>query len=283
MPDELLTFNEIQEKGATFMNRLWESFTAYVPTLILALVLFIIGTIVNKLVMRLLGRGLKKSRLDVTVHSFLSSLVKIALYSLVIIITLTILGIPMNSIIAVVGSAGLAIGLAMQTSLSNVAGGVIILVTKPFKAGDYVDINDTSGTVEEISVITTKLCTPDNKIIYVPNGTVSNAVIVNYSRQTTRRVETVFSISHKNEFRKALKAVKTVISEHTKILREPEPFARVKSISQGSIDIETKVWVNSSDYWDVFYDLTELVKEAFDREGIIIPCNQLDVNMVNDL
>ncbi len=280
METEILTFNEIQEQGTTFFTKLWESFVAYIPTLLVALGLFIIGTIINKIVMKLLSKGLKRSRLDVTIHSFLKSLVKVVLYSVVIIMVLSLLGIPMTSIITVVGSAGLAIGLSMKDSLSNVAGGMLILFEKPFKKDDFIDINGISGTCKEISILNTKLRTADNKVIYLPNGSVANATIINYSQMPTRRIEWTFSISYDNDFRKAIGVIQNIANTHEKINSSPEPFVRGAALGTSSVDIIVRVWVNSSDYWDVYYDMVELIKEEFDKEGITIPYNQLDVHVI---
>lgn len=280
--EELLAPLENGELDISFFSRLWQSFLDYIPTLIAAIIIYIVGCIINKIVLKLLGRGLEKSRLDKTVHGFLHSLVKIVLFGLVLITVLTVLGIPMTSIITVIGSAGIAIGLSLQNSLSNVAGGVIVLMGKMFKVGDYVKINGDEGTVEEISIICTKIVTVDNKAVYIPNGTVSNAVITNYTQEKTRRVDLVFGISYGNDSKKAISVINSVLAENSKVLCDPAPFVRISAFSSNSVDITIRAWVNSADYWDVYFKLLEDIKDAFDKNDIVIPYNQIDVHMVDN-
>lgn len=230
--------------------------------------------------MSILSKGLDRSRIDKTVHGFLKSFVKVVLLCVIIIIVLSILGIPMTSIIAVVGSAGIAIGLALQSSLANIAGGVIVLMGKNFRVGDYVSINGTEGTVREITIFSTNIVSVDNKSIYIPNGTVSNATIINYTREKTRRVDHVISISYNNDAKKEISVILEVIKNNKLILSDPEPFVRITAFSASSIDIVVRVWVNSADYWNVYFALLEDIKEAFDENDIVIPYNQLDVHIV---
>lgn len=266
----------------SFFSKLWSSFLEYLPTLLIAIVVYIVGCIINRIIMSILSKGLERSRIDKTVHGFLKSLVRVALLCIIIIIVLTILGIPMTSIIAVVGSAGIAIGLALQSSLSNIAGGVIVLMGKNFRVGDYVSINGTEGTVREITIFATNIISVDNKSIYIPNGTVSNATIINYTREKTRRVDHIMSISYNNDAKKAISVISDVIKENNKILSVPEPFVKITAFSASSIDIVVRVWVNSADYWDVYFALLEDFKDAFDKNGIVIPYNQLDVHIVEN-
>lgn len=281
-PTEVIETLESGDITPDFFERVWKSFVDYIPTLIFAIVLYIVGCFLNKIILKLLSKGLEKSKIDKTVHGFLKSFVKILLFSIIIIIVLTVLGIPMTSLIAVIGSAGLAIGLAMQNSLSNVAGGVIVLMGKQFKVGDYVSINGTEGIVKEISIICTKIVTFDNKDIFIPNGTVSNAVIINYTQEKTRRVDWVFGISYDNDVKKAISAINNVIAGNEKILCDPAPFVKIGAFGASSIDITTKVWVKSEDYWDVYYAMFEDVKDTFDKNDIVIPYNQLDVHMIDN-
>lgn len=265
-----------------FFEKLLNSFIDYIPTLILALIIFLIGFFLNKLVLKIIGRGMKKAPFDKTIHSFISSIAKILLYSIVIVIVLTVLGIPMTSIITVIGSAGIAIGLAMQSSLSNVAGGMIVLMGKQFKLGDYVKINGDEGTVRDITILFTKLATLDNKVIYIPNGSVSTATIVNYTQEATRRVDLTFGISYKNDYKKAIEVIKEVCEKAPLILNSPEPFVHISELSSSSINIEVRVWVQSEEYWNVHFGLIEQIKDAFDENGISIPYNQLDIHMTSE-
>ncbi|MGN1305667.1 MAG: mechanosensitive ion channel family protein [Oscillospiraceae bacterium] len=276
--------SEYVENGivkASFFTKLWSNFLEYLPTLIVAIIVYVICSIINKIVMKILSKGLERSKIDTTVHGFLKSLVKVVLLCITIIIVLTILRVPMTSIIAVVGSAGIAIGLALQSSLSNIAGGVIVLVEKNFRVGDYISINGTEGKVKEISVFATNIISYDNKSVFVPNGVVSNATIINYTREKTRRVDHVMSISYNNDTKKAIAVITEVLKNNSKVLSAPEPFVKVCAFGASSIDISVRAWVNTSDYWDVYFDLLEEIKASFDENGIVIPYNQLDVHMIN--
>lgn len=265
-----------------FLLKLWNGFVSYLPTLLIALVVFAVGCILNSAVMKLMGKGLEKSRIDKTIHKFLNSLVKIAIMAFIIIIVLTVLGIPMDSIIAVISSAGVAVGLAMQSSLSNVAGGFMVLIGSTFKVGDYVEIGGKEGTVDEISILSTKITTPDNKDIYIPNGTVVNSVVTNFSAEKARRIDQIYGISYDNDVRKAIKVIEDVIAENDMIHKDPAPFVRLTECAGSSLNIVVRVWANSADYWTVYFDLLEDVKEAFDKNGIVIPYNQLDVHVVDN-
>lgn len=280
--EQLLAPLENGNVDLSFFEKLWQSFLDYVPTLILAIVIYLVGCILNKVVLKLLGKGLEKSRLDKTVHEFIKSTVKIVLFGFIIVIVLTVLGIPMTSIITVIGSAGIAIGLALQSSLSNVAGGVIVLMGKNFKVGDYVCINGDEGTVAEISVICTKIITVDNKAIYIPNGTVSNAVVTNYTQERTRRVDLVFGISYDNDVKKAISLINNVLAENSKVLADPSPFVHISAFSSSSVDITVRAWTESANYWDVYFALLQDIKEAFDKNDIVIPYNQIDVHMIEN-
>ena len=265
-----------------FFITMLNNFLDFLPTLLLAIIVFVIGCVLNSVIMNLLGKGMEKSKLDKTIHRFLNSLVKIIIFAFVLIIVLTILGIPMDSIVAVVSSAGVAIGLAMQSSLSNVAGGFMVLIGRTFKVGDYVQINGLEGVVEEITILSTKIITGDNKDVFIPNGTVVNSVIINYSQEKTRRVDQIFSISYNNDSKKAVAVIQSVVEKNELILKDPEPFVKVSAFSPNSIDITVKVWTENDKYWDVYFALLEDVKEAFDNEGIIIPHNQIDVHVVDN-
>lgn len=265
-----------------FLLKIWYGFTDFLPTLLLAIAIFIVGCILNSVIMNLLGKGLEKSKLDKTIHKFLQSLLKVVVFVFVVIIVLTVLGIPMDSIVAVVSSAGIAIGLAMQSSLSNIAGGFMVLIGRTFKVGDYVKIGAEEGVVEEITILSTKIITVDNKDIFIPNGTVVNSTVTNFSYEKTRRVDHTFSISYNNDSKKAIAAIKKVAENNTMILKDPAPFVRVIALGSNSIDIVVRVWTETENYWDVYFALLEDVKEAFDNEGIVIPYQQIDVHMVDN-
>lgn len=258
----------------------WDSVLDFLPLLAGALVVLIGGIFMSKICVKIMGRGLVKGKVDMTAQSFLKSLVKIVLYIIVIVIALSILKIPMSSIIAVIGAAGLAIGLALQNSMSNIAGGFIILFSKPFKAGDYIETGAVQGTVQAISILYTRLLTFDNKAVYIPNGQISSSTLINYTEEKIRRLDLTFSISYSDDFEKAKSILLSILQNHELALSEPKPIVRVSAHSSSSIIIAVKVWVNSSDYWALNWDLHETVKTEFDKAGITIPFNQLDVNII---
>lgn len=264
----------------SFAATVWEGFLSYLPTLIFAVVLLIVGLIVSKLVLRLMRKGIAKGKTDATVSSFLYSVVKIVLYALLISIVLTALGVPSASIIAVIGTAGVAVGLALQDSLANVAGGFIILLEKPFKIGDYIVSNGQEGTVEKISILYTTINTADNKAVFIPNSSVSTSTVVNVSRNELRRVDTEFSISYNDDYDTARQLILDVISENKAIMSTPEPFVKMTAHGDSAIVIGVRVWVKNSDYFDVKFYLIEQVRKTFIANNIEIPFNQLDVRVI---
>lgn len=263
-----------------FFENLAEKFWDFIPTLFLAIIIFIIGFVLNNFILKLFAKGVERSRMDQTVRKFLSSVIKIVVTALILIIGLTVLGIPMTSIITVLGTAGVAVGLALKDSLSNVAGGVILLINRTLKVGDYVEIGSYAGVVDEVSILFTKIITTDNKDIFIPNGTVATSAITNYSSEAKRRVDIVFGISYKNDCKQAISAIRSVIDKHELILKNEDIFVRISELGTSSVNITVKVWVKNSDYWAVYFDLIEQVKEKFDEENIVIPYNQLDVHVI---
>ncbi|MBQ3161711.1 MAG: mechanosensitive ion channel [Oscillospiraceae bacterium] len=265
-----------------FIENLAEKILYYLPTLFWAIVIFIIGRILNRVVMNLFAKGVAKTKLDQTVHKFLASVIKIVITALTLIIVLTVLGIPMTSIITVLGTAGVAVGLALKDSLSNVAGGVILLINRTIKVGDYVQINSFEGIVDEISILYTKITTVDNKDIFFPNGVIATSPFINYSSEGKRRVDHTFGISYGSDYKKAIEAIRSVIDEHNLILKNEDVFVRLSELASSSINITVRVWVNNADYWTVYFDLLEQVKGKFDEFGISIPYNQLDVHVIDN-
>lgn len=269
------------DKSLSYWQKLMSGIIGFLPTLLIAAVVLIVGLLLSKLIMRIMARGLQKSKLDKTAHGFLKSLVHIVLYTLVGVIALSTLGVPMTSIIAVIGAAGLAVGLALQNSLSNLAGGFIILISKPFKVGDYVETNGVSGTVQNITILSTKLLTPDNKAVYIPNGQISGTKLINYTEETLRRLDMDFTIAYKDDYEAARAIVMGIIEKNPLALKEPEPFARMSDHDQSAIVITARIWVLSENYWTLHYDMLEQVKNGFDEAGISIPFQQLEVHTVN--
>lgn len=254
----------------------------FLPLLASVIIILLVGKIVSVITLKIMSKGLKKSKIDETAHGFITSLVKILLQIFTLIIVLSCLGIPMDSIITVIGSCGLAIGLALQNSLSNVAGGFIILFSKPIKKGDFVEVNGCSGTVDGISILYSRLITPDNKTIYIPNGQMSNASIINFNENGTRRLDMVFSISYDNDYKKAIEIITDIINKNELALKDPEPTIRMTSHNASSIDIAAKIWVLADDYWTLNFELLETVKTEFDKNNISIPYPQLDVHVHNN-
>lgn len=263
-----------------FFQSLGNALLAAIPTIILAIVILIIGLILSKLVLAVLSKGLSRTKLELTVTKFTTQMAKIVLYTLLITIVLNILGIPATSIITVIGTAGVAVGLALQNSLSNVAGGFLLMITKPFKIGDYIITNGVEGTVSQISILHTRLNSGSNQAVFVPNGLAINATIINNNGNDTRRVDLTFSISYNDDFATAQGIILGLIEEHPLTLKDVEPTVRMKEHGESAIIIVARAWCSTADYWTVYFDLTEQVRAAFIENGIEIPFNQLDVHVV---
>ncbi len=255
--------------------------TTYGLKLILALLVLIIGLIIIRSITKGATRMMKKSSVDDSLIPFLRNLISISLKVLLFISIMTMIGIQMTSFIAVIGAAGLAVGLALQGTLQNFAGGVIILLFKPFKVGDYITTQGHSGTVKEIQIFTTVLTTPDNQTIIIPNSPIATNSLINYSTQDTRRVDFTFGIGYNDDIDKARSVISGIINSDERILKDPEPIIKVSNLGDSSVDLATRAWVKSGDYWNVFFDTNEKVKKTFDSEGISIPFPQQDVHVYN--
>lgn len=265
--------------GAFFKN-LGSAILSVIPTIIFAIIVFIIGVILTKLTLKLLSKGLSRTKLELTVTKFTTQMAKIVLYVLLVTIVLSILGIPSTSIITVIGTAGVAIGLALQNSLSNVAGGFLLMITKPFKVGDYIITNGVEGTVSAISILHTQLNSGSNQAIFIPNGLAINATIINNNGNDTRRVDMLYSISYNDEFEKARDLILELIKNHPLVLKDPAPLVRMKEHGESAIVIVARAWCSTSNYWTVYYDLTEQIRAAFIANEIEIPYKQVDVHMI---
>ena len=262
-----------------FMQQIGNAILKVIPTIIFAVVILIIGVIVTRFLLWLLGKGLDKTKLDLTVTKFTHQITKIILYVLLITIVLSILGIPSTSIVTLIGTAGVAIGLAIQDSLSNVAGGILLMMTKPFKIGDYIMTNGVEGTVVQISIMHTRLDSFTNQAVFIPNGLAVNATVINNSGNETRRVDMNFSISYNDDFYKAQKLILDLIDKHPKIIDDIPPTVRIAEYGESAVIIAVKVWCKTGDYWDVYFDLNEQVYKLFKENAIKIPYNQLDVHI----
>ena len=245
-------------------------------------VVVILFKIINFICKKIEVKLNKNPKIDATVSSFVTPLIGKVLKFFVLICYIGYIGIETSSIAAAITSAGLAIGLAMQGSLSNFAGGFIILLMRPFKVGDYIEVCGESGTVESIQIFYTTLITVDNKVIKIPNGQVANSSIVDASSKSLRRVDLSFSISHKNDFDKAKRIIKECIEDTKLSLNYPsEPFINIGTYDADSIDIVTRVWVKNDDYWIMYFKLLEDIKIAFDNNGIEFPCSKVALNINN--
>lgn len=247
--------------------------------IIYVLLILIVGGKLIKLITKLIKKGRFFNKLDKSVSGFLLSFIKITLNIILIIIMAGIIGIPSTSIITLLGSAGLAIGLALQGGLSNIAGGLIILIFKPFRVGDFIDTHTDSGTVKNISIFYTTLITPDNRIISIPNGNLANFASVNYSGEEERRLDINLDVSYDNDIEHVKRAINNVINKDKRINKEKDIFVRLTDYKESSMQYTIRVWVNKEDYWMVKFDLLEEIKKEFDRENISIPYNQLDVHI----
>ena len=249
------------------------------PQLLLAIIVLIVGLWIINRVVRLVAAGLERGKTDETLAKFLTSLTSIILKALLLISVAGMVGIETTSFIAILGAAGLAIGLALQGSLGNFAGGVLILLFRPYKVGDFIDAQGVAGTVKEIQIFNTIITTPDNKRIIIPNGAISNGIITNVSAEPTRRVDFVFGIGYDDDIAKTKQTLVGILTGDSRIKADPEPFVVVSEMADSSVNFTVRVWVDAGDYWGVYFDTMEAVKLAFDREGISIPFPQTDVHV----
>ena len=250
--------------------------------LFVSLVLLIISFKVINLIAKKIEKSSRKRSADKTILRTSLYIFKIGLKILIAIGLIGYLGIDTGGITALIASLGVGIGLAVNGALSDLAGGVLILLTRPFRIDDYIEAQGFSGTVEDIHITNTKLRTPDNKTIYIPNGALSSGTIVNYSLQSIRRVDVTFAISYTSDFKKAQAIIAEICDSHPLILKDPTPFVRISEHAASAISITTRVWAKTADYWTVKFDLLESVKERFDAEGIEIPFQQVDVHIKGD-
>ena len=264
------------------LERLQEWAALYGLKIIGAVLIFLIGRFVAGLMRKVARRIMEKSKVDAALVSFVESLVYIGLMTFVIIAALGRLGIQTASFIAVLGAAGLAIGLALQGSLANFAAGVLMLIFKPFKVGDFIDAAGVTGVVEHIEIFTTQLKTPDNKKVIIPNAKITGDCITNFSANDTRRVDMTVGVSYSEDLSKVKETVEAVLAEDDRILKDPEPTVGVLELADSSINFVVRPWVKTADYWNVFFDTQKKLKERFDAVGISIPFPQRDVHLFQE-
>lgn len=244
-----------------------------------ALATIIIGIWIAKMLAKYAGKVLRKREVDETLTKFLVSLVRIGLITFVIISAASQVGIQTASFVAIIGAAGLAIGFALQGSLSNLAAGVMLIIFKPVKVGDYIEGGGATGTVESVGIFVTTLVTVDNKVVYIPNSTLTGSNITNFTAKDKRRVDMVFGIGYGDDIDKAKKAIEEVLSGDSRILKDPAAMIVVSELGDSSVNFNVRPWVNTSDYWGVYFDTTEKIKKKFDEQNISIPFPQRDVHM----
>ncbi|WP_261841647.1 mechanosensitive ion channel family protein [Aliamphritea ceti] len=250
----------------------------WIINIALAAAIFIVGRMIVKALRGLLEKMLRKSRMDDILINFVTSIANILMLLVVVVAALDQLGVDTTSMIALVGAAGLAVGLALQGSLQNFAAGVMLIVFRPFKEGDFVEVAGVSGIVEQITIFSTVMRTVDNKEVIVPNGAIYSGVITNYSARDTRRVDMVFGIGYDDDLKKAKALLEEIINSDSRVLKDPAPVIAVSELADSSVNFVVRPWVNAADYWDVLFETTETVKLRFDAEGISIPYPQMDVH-----
>ena len=247
--------------------------------LVTAALIFFIGKWVVGLVVKAIAKMMQKGEIDATLERFICSLVRISLMVVVIIAAIGQLGVQTTSLLAVMGAAGLAVGLALQGSLSNFAAGVLIVLFRPYKVGDFVEAAGVAGVIEEVQILTTIMKTGDNKRIIVPNSQIMSSIITNYSANDTRRVDLTFGVSYSDDLDQVHKELRAIVDADERILKDPEVTIKVQALADSSVNFIVRPWVNSGDYWGVYFDLTEKVKKRFDEVGISFPFPQQDVHL----
>ncbi len=265
-----------------FMNNTQKMVVFYGMKVVMALIIFIFGKWISGGIRNSLKKMMTKRHVDETLVPFAINLIYTLLMVFVVIAALGQLGIQTASLVAILGAAGLAVGLALQGSLSNFASGILIIIFRPFKVGDYIEGGGTAGTIESIQIFITKMKTPDNKVIYVPNSTMLGSNIINYSAKKTRRVDLTAGIGYGDDIDKARKILEDILKADERVLKDPPALVAVTELADSSVNFVVRPWVKSEDYWGVYYDVTETIKKRFDEEGISIPFPQQDVHLFQE-
>lgn len=279
----LLEVVETGTKLSRVLDSLVEQGAALGWTLIKALLVFIVGRFLISMINKLVQRVLLKRNIDPSIKTFVGSLIHIILMILLIVSVVGALGVQTASFAALLASAGVAIGMALSGNLSNFAGGLIILIFKPYKVGDFIEAQNLSGTVREIQIFHTVLTTTDNKVIYIPNGSLSSSAVINYSYQQVRRIDWTFGVEYGTDYAKVKGVLEDILEKDERILQEPAtPFVAMSQLADSSVNYVVRVWVKSADYWDVYFDITRIVYERFNAEGIGFPFPQLTIHQAKD-
>ena len=265
-----------------YLNKAIELVMEYGPKLILAILVLIVGMWIIKGIKKLITKAMQKGQVEISLQKFLISMITILLKVLLLISVASMIGIATTSFVAILGAATFAIGLALQGSMSNFAGGILILLLKPFKVGDTIEAQGFIGKVHEIQIFNTIMKTFDNKMIYIPNGTLSNGNITNYSREPIRRVDMTFGIGYGDDIKKTKEVLERLVKEDARILKDPAPLIAVSNLGDSSVDFAVKVWCDTAEYWNIYFDMQENVKLTFDQENISIPFPQTDVHLFKE-
>ncbi|MFA5533438.1 MAG: mechanosensitive ion channel domain-containing protein [Mariniphaga sp.] len=261
------------------IQNIYQSVISYSPRLIGAILTLIIGWWLIRVIHNTLNKYFEKREMDPSLRGFLNSMIGILLKAMLLISVIGMLGVQMTSFIAILGAAGLAVGMALSGTLQNFAGGVMILLFKPFKVGDYIEAQGHAGSVKEIQIFNTILKTPDNKTIIIPNGGLSTSSMINYSTEPSRRVDFLFGIAYGDDVDKAKAVIQKLIDDDTRILKDPASFIAVSELADSSVNIVVRVWAESSNYWGIYFDMHEKVYKTFEKEGLNIPFPQMDVHL----
>lgn len=260
-------------------DRILEWGAQYGTRVIGAIAILVLGRLAIGLIVSIVKRMMHRAKAEMTLTKFVASLTKILLMVFMVLAALGTLGVETTSFVAVIGAAGLAVGFALQGSLASFAAGVMLIVFRPFKVGDYVEAGGTAGVVETVGIFSTKLKTPDNKEVIVPNSNITGGNITNYSAQETRRIDLVFGIGYGDDIKLAKDTLTEIVATDERVLKDPAPTIAIAELADSSVNIVVRPWVKTSDYWAVLFDLTEKVKLTFDAKGISIPFPQQDVHM----
>ena len=267
------------EKLETYYSKLADLLIAWAPKVLLAIVILVAGIIIINAFTRTMRKLMLKRNMDVTLVPFITKLINVLLKIMVIISVVDIVGIKTTSFVAVLAAAGLAVGLALQGSLANFAGGVLVMIFKPYSVGDYIEAQGEAGTVQSVQIFNTVLNAPDNRQVIIPNGPISSGTIINFSAEETRRMDMIFGIGYGDDLQKARNVLKEMAGADSRIFSEPEPFIAVKELADSSVNLVVRIWCKKEDYWNIHFDWQNDVKMRFDKENISIPFPQRDVHM----
>ncbi len=270
-----------EEKITSLSEQAMAFLSEFGPKLIGAIVVLIIGLMIIKSIVKMTGKLMVKRDVDTSLQPFLKSVIGTLLKVMLVISVIQMIGVETTSFIAIIGAMGLAVGMALSGTLQNFAGGVIILILKPFKVGDWIDAQGFSGTVSQIQIFNTILKTPDNKTVFIPNGGLSTGALVNYSIEENRRVDMVFGIGYGDDIDKTRSVIEKMIAADARIFKDPAPQIVVAELADSSVNFKVRLWAKGADYWDIFFEYHENIKKTFDAEGLNIPFPQMDVHVHN--